>query len=113
MRLNKPSHNYKDFDQRLLSYKSKETSKMDQEEIEQCSTLFSENYGIWSEYGPKPGERIKFTPKMIKESFVDKPNRSVAMVFYENELVGYAFYLRRTVPQKGYLTWIFILSANA
>ncbi len=106
MRLNKPSHNYKDFDQRLLSYKSKETSKMDQEEIEQCSTLFSENYGIWSEYGPKPGERIKFTPKMIKESFVDKPNRSVAMVFYENELVGYAFYLRRTVPQKGYLTWI-------
>ena len=90
MKSNKPSKNIITIDQELLAYRSKETGKMSQEEINQCSKLFSENYGIWSKEGPKPGELIRFSPEMIKSSFVDKPDRFVAMVFYDKELIGYA-----------------------
>ena len=106
MKSNKPSKNIITIDQELLAYRSKETGKMSQEEINQCSKLFSENYGVWSKEGPKPGELIRFSPEMIKKSFVDKPDRFVAMVFYDKDLIGYAFYLRRNIAKKGYLTWI-------
>ena len=106
MKLKKTSYNLKSIDQEMLTYRSKETAKMNQDEINQCSMLFSENYGVWSSKGPKPGELIRFTPKMIRDSFVDKPDRFVAMVFYNGELIGYAFYLRRKAAKKGFLTWI-------
>ena len=106
MKIKKQSINYLEIDQESLIYRSKEAGKMSQEEIDQCSKLFSENYGIWSDKGPKPGENIKLSPQKIKSDFVDKPDRFVAMVFYNKELIGQAFYLRRKIPKKGVLTWI-------
>lgn len=106
MKSKKTTNKNTSINQELLTYRSKETTKMNQEEIMQCSNLFSNNYGIWSANGIKPGEHIKFSPNMIKESFVDKPDRYVAMVFYNKDLIGYAFYLRRKIYKKGYLTWI-------
>lgn len=106
MKTNKAFYKNTSIKQELLTYRSKETAKMSQEEIIQCSNLFSNNYGIWSKNGINPGEHIRFSSNMIRKFFVDKPDRYVAMVFHNKELIGYAFYLRRNLPKKGYLTWI-------
>jgi len=94
------------FSETFLTYCCKEASKMSDDEIKATARLFSENYGEWSGHGRKPGCPIQFSPNMIKASFVDKPDRFVALVYYNNVLIGHAFYLRRHISQKGKLTWI-------
>ena len=91
-----------------LVYRCKLCSQMTETEISEASCLFSENYGFWSKnlQAQRAGQQIKFAPKMIKESFVLKPDRYVAMVYHKQELIGHAFYLRRKVESLGYITWI-------
>lgn len=79
---------------------------MSDEEIRATSTLFSEHYGIWSNSCARHGQHVRFTTSMIKESFVNKEDRYVAMVFHHGDLIGHAFYMRRNVPKVGIITWI-------
>lgn len=91
----------------MYTYRNIECKKMTEEDIENTSKLFSENYGIWSVKSEiNPGKRVTLKPTRIRKEFVDKPDRYVSMVFCNNKLVGHAFYMRRTVQKSKKITWI-------
>lgn len=91
-------------------------SEMNDEVIEECSKLFSEHYGVWSlqhEDSAKRGQCIRLSPAKIRDMFVNRDDRYVALVRLKetDELVGHAFYLRRalTYPRNlrgKYVTWV-------
>ena len=91
----------------MYTYKNIECAKMTDEDIFNTSKLFSENYGKWSSVSKiNPGKNISLSPARIKNDFVMKPDRYVAMVFKDSKLVGHAFYMRRTVSKNRKITWI-------
>lgn len=91
----------------MYTYRNIECSKMTESDIENTSQLFSNNYGTWSYNSSiKPGCRIKFSTERVNNSFVSKPDRYVAMVFDGTNLIGHAFYMRRTVQKSKKITWI-------
>ncbi len=96
----------KSFVEDLLTYRSKRASEMTDEEIIATSRLFSENYGVWSKESKKAGQQIKLSPQMIRKLFVKMSDCSVALAFYQTELVGHVFYVRRHIQNRGYVTWI-------
>ena len=92
-----------------LVYKNIPCSNMSEKEIIDTSNLFSEHYGVWSSYCPdssKCNERVKFPPSMIKKNFVNKPDRFVAMVYFESNLIGHAFYIKRKGEKTKDIIWI-------
>lgn len=92
-----------------LVYKNIPCSNMSEKEIVDTSNLFSEHYGVWSSYCPdssKCNERVKFPPSMIKKNFVNKPDRFVAMVYFESNLIGHAFYIKRKGEKTKNIIWI-------
>lgn len=92
-----------------LVYKNIPCCNMSEKEIIDTSNLFSEHYGVWSSYCPdssKCNERVKFPPSMIKKNFVNKPDRFVAMVYFESNLIGHAFYIKRKGEKTKNIIWI-------
>ena len=79
---------------------------MTEEEISATSTLYSENYGTWSATSLRGGRPVKMSVRRIRESFVNKEDRYVSMVFHGGELIGHAFYMRRDISKVGKITWI-------
>lgn len=91
----------------MYTYRNIPCNKMTETDIVNTSKLFSNNYGVWSYNASRnPGKPIIFSKKRVIDSFVNKPNRYVAMVFYGEQLIGHAFYLRRTVSRNKKITWI-------
>lgn len=91
----------------MYRYKNIECRQMTEQDIQKTAALFSENYGVWSETSRiNPGKQIRYSPLMIKNNFVDKPDRFIAMVFDDDKLIGHAFYMRRTVQKSKTITWI-------
>lgn len=43
---------------------------------------------------------------MIKKNFVNKPDRFVAMVYFESNLIGHAFYIKRKGEKTKNIIWI-------
>ena len=65
--------------------------------IDQTSTLFSQNYGTWGPQGPKAGERIRMSAKVLKEQILpqyqcerSRDYRLVRMLV-DGEVVGHVF----------------------
>ena len=99
----------------LLQYKNKECYKMTEDEIGKTSSLFSEHYGIWSlNHSDEKlrGKKVKLSKDKIKEFYVTKPDRYVAMAFIGEELVGHIFYLKRKGEKTGDIIWILQLVVN-
>ena len=73
---------------------------MTSNEVDACSRLFSENYGIWSQAADEKlrGKRVKLSPDRLREMFVSRPNRHVTMMFDGDSLVGHVFYIRADSP---------------
>lgn len=91
----------------MYTYRNVECKNMSEEDIDNTSKLFSENYGVWSEKSKiNPGKQVTLRPSRIQKEFVDKPDRYVSMVFCDDKLVGHAFYMRRTVQKNKKITWI-------
>ena len=91
----------------MFHYKNIECRQMTDQDIQNTSLLFSENYGIWSSNSSiNAGKQIKLSPSRIVNNFVNKPDRYVAMVFDDEKLIGHAFYMRRTVQRSKKITWI-------
>ena len=92
-----------------VRYRNIKCSEMSETEIAETSRLFSENYGIWSQKTPnesKRGKKIKFTESMIKKDFVSKNNRFVALAYYNNKLIGHAFYINKPGEKTKNIIWI-------
>lgn len=93
-----------------IRYRNILCSKMTSEEIEASAKLFSENYGVWSGSAGEflAGKRIRLSARRIREMFVDKPDRYVAMMYSDDKLIGQAFYLKRQSPwhKSRYITFV-------
>ena len=87
---------------------------MTDNEIQQCADLFSLNYGVWGNAFSDPqkiGKQISLSPRRLKEIFVDKPDRYVALIYNNDEIIGQAFYLRRKLigfkqHKNKFITWV-------
>ena len=84
---------------------------MSEKDIADCSRVFSENYGEWSNAAASvlAGKAIRMLPGRIRSTFVDRPDRYVAMMYNGDEPIGHAFYLRRTCPWQPSKSVTFIL----
>lgn len=97
-----------------IRYRNIKCCDMTDDEIQQCAKLFSQNYGVWGKAFHDPdkiGKHILLPSKRLKEMFVDKPDRYVALIYDNNEIIGQAFYLRRKITKfkqykNKYITWV-------
>ncbi|KAI1693456.1 hypothetical protein Ddc_22810 [Ditylenchus destructor] len=65
-----------------------------QELLQRCAELFSENYGTWSEKGPRPGGKIRMSADRLKKDYLfntDYCSLITAELYPNKDLVGHAF----------------------
>ncbi|KAI1703885.1 hypothetical protein DdX_14628 [Ditylenchus destructor] len=79
-----------------------------QELLQHCAELFSENYGVWSEKGLRPGDRIRISAARLKIDYLFNPkfcSLITAELYPNKDLIGHAFVC--TFPfLNGYAVWI-------
>lgn len=92
-------------------YRNISCRKMTEKDIQDCSNVFSDNYGNWSNAAlpSLAGKAIRLLPSRIRSMFIDKPDRSVALMYDGEKLIGQAFYLRRPCPWEPGKSMTFIL----
>lgn len=101
-------------EEREIQYSTKSTLNMTDEELQECSNLFSSFYGKYSSASTrKPGEQIRMPVSYYRNNYC-KPNFYVAQARVEGKLIGQAFYLRKDYTDKGYgiMTWVLQLVVN-
>ncbi|MCQ2069629.1 MAG: GNAT family N-acetyltransferase [archaeon] len=89
-----------------VEYYSKKTESLTEEEFQECSVLYSENYGEYSKDEPtgKAGRNVKMSANFYRKNFVH-PGYHVALAKYGGKLVGQAFYIREIMDEDVY-TWV-------
>ncbi len=91
-----------------IQYSTKSTLNMTDNELQECSELFSSFYGKYSkESFRRPGEQIKMPASYYRKNYC-KPNFYVALARLNGVLIGQAFYLRKDYSEQGYgiMTWV-------
>lgn len=91
-----------------IYYTTKSTLSMTDEELQECSQLFSSFYGKYSKASSKrPGEQIKMPVSYYRKNYC-KPNFYVALARLDGLLIGQAFYLRKDYSEQdfGIMTWV-------
>ena len=89
-----------------LVYSVKEALKMTTEEFGECAELFSNSYGRYSQQSPiRPGENVKMGLSFFERRF-KKENIYIAMVRYNERLIGQAAYIRKKYEDVGTMTWV-------
>ncbi|MCM1327691.1 MAG: bifunctional N-acetyltransferase/class I SAM-dependent methyltransferase [Bacteroidales bacterium] len=89
-----------------ILYSVKNTVDLSEEEIEECSELFSLFYGRYSAQSKtRPGEQVKMGTNYYKQHYC-KPGFFVAMAREGKKLVGQAFYIRKKYEGYGIITWV-------
>ena len=90
----------------MITYLSKPTEKLTEDELRQCSELFSNHYGIYAAEDPKgrSGKHIKLQSSYYKQRYV-RENYHVALALDSNTIVGQAFYVREKL-EEGIYTWV-------
>lgn len=93
-----------------ITFATYRISEVSDELFKQCSILFSENYGTYSNYvstpNKKPGDRVTMSRDFMKRYFGSIPDCRVVCAFDGSLLVGHAFYLRKNYAQIGTMTWV-------
>lgn len=75
--------------------------ELSEKELQECSELYSNNYGFYSEHSPKnPGKRIKLSVSYYKNNLCNNDNYRVSLAYKDKKLVGMAFYTRKTNKKK-------------
>ncbi len=91
-----------------IQYSTKRTLDMSEEELQECSELFSSFYGKYSkESTRRPGEQIRMPASYYRKNYC-KDNFYVALARLNDVLIGQAFYLRKDYTEQGYgiMTWV-------
>lgn len=79
-----------------LQYITKPCCSMSDLEYEQCSELFSNNYGKYSGVDSKEkGQQIRMSPSLYKRLYGHNPNMFVSLCYDGNLLLGQAFFYVR------------------
>lgn len=81
----------------------KKSENISEIEYEEYSALFNENYGTWR-FNKQP---VRRTSDQLKKYLI-APESWVANVYscQENKVIGYAFFYRLYLENKGYVTWV-------
>jgi len=74
--------------------------------LAECSTLFGNHYGTWSETSARAGRRVNMSPKMMRGQLLFSDSCSVVCCYQKTELVGHAFFVRFKVDGPGDGVWI-------
>ena len=76
------------------------------EDVEECSVLYSNHYGIWSDKSHRsPGEQIKMSPTFLKEWLCLKES-IVYMARADGHLIGYAIAVTSKIKYHGAVSWV-------
>jgi hypothetical protein len=61
--------------------------------LQDCAILFSQHYGIWSKYGPRPRQSISLSIKQLKKQYLWNPEKCFLITAYNMDkiLVGHLF----------------------
>ncbi len=88
-------------------YKTIRCSAMTEEQMEACSKLFSENYGLYSGLDDvsKQGKHIKLPPSYYKK-MGENPNMYVSLCYFNDTLLGHAFYLKTELANGKKCSWV-------
>ena len=89
-------------------YFTKSASSLSENELNDVSKLFSENYGKYSNFHPDEKRRnknITLKPSYYERNFTSNDYTYVALAYYGNVLVGQAFYVVEKT-EKGNATWV-------
>ncbi|MCL2142790.1 MAG: GNAT family N-acetyltransferase [Methanomassiliicoccaceae archaeon] len=75
-------------------------------ELEQCSELFSENYGKYSEYAgeEKAGHKVRMSVPYYERHYM-ADDHYVALAKVNSKVIAHAFYVRKTIDGRS-ITWV-------
>ena len=74
--------------------------------IDQCSQLYSSQYGKWSKESPiRPGENISLSPEKICQ-WLENENSAIYWAKDNEKLIGYAIAIQIDVPKYGIISWV-------
>ena len=76
-----------------------------EELLKDCADLYSENYGIWSERGVRPGENIVLSPEKVKEWFGGS-NSYLYQARKDDLLIGYAIAIQSLTRGEENIAWV-------
>lgn len=86
---------------------------MEERLLKQCSDLFSTHYGVYSgKDNHKCGQRIRLGIGYYRRLREHK-DMYVSLCFKEDELIGQAFYLKKTLPSGDQCSWVTQLVVNS
>ena len=88
--------------------------------LDACATLFSSDYAVWSENGPRPGGKVKLTARQLKALLLFDPNtcRLAVAETLTGEVIAQAFYCNFPYKAAGWsqtqrVVWITQLVVKA
>lgn len=88
-----------------ITYTTRTCASLSAEELKASATLFSENYGIYSDSHPsKAGKRIKL-PVSYYGHLTEKDNYYVSFAHRDGQLLGQAYYMILDTSE-GKLSWV-------
>lgn len=89
-----------------ISYYSKPTQELTSEELQQCSDLYSNHYGVYSADDPRGrvNTNVRMSANYYRRIYV-APGYRVAIAKSDDVIIGHAFYLRERL-EEGIFTWV-------
>jgi len=74
--------------------------------VTECSSLYSEHYGTWSEGSSRnPGRPIRLSPDQLRQ-WTNAPDSGIWFARANRELVGYAIAIQTRVTGYGNVSWV-------
>ena len=93
-----------------IEYSMYDATEITDEIYEECSKLFSENYGTYSIDIPErrkfKGDRVAMSAKFMREKYSNIKGCSLVCARVNGVIVGQAFYLRKYYAKHGTMTWV-------
>lgn len=83
-------------------------ARADPDLLEECATLYSNHYGVWSAQVPPPSRpltRVRLSVERLREWF-DSDDSRLAYARSGADLVGYAIAVQMKVPRCGIVSWV-------
>ena len=73
--------------------------------LTQCSNLYSNHYGVWSDKGLHPKEHIKLSNNRLRE-WLENDYVTVYFAMDREEIIGYAISFSKNEYNYGIVTWV-------
>lgn len=89
------------------TFKTIKCSALTEKQLQDCSTLYSENYGTYSgiDKAGKAGTRIRLSADAYRKLGANS-NMYVSLCYNEGKLLGHAFFLRKELANGEKCSWV-------